>query len=1263
MTTALSVKYRNRGKWGVAKHMKRKALLRLCAFCWLVALYQIGHAQPEIVVRSGHSSPIKTMVPSPDGKVLASVDEKGLIIIWDIASTQELRAFSAPSAWSGSIAFSPDSEMIAYGYSQGIKLWNVISGKELESFSEDKIDVKDTEDHEDTENLITGIAYSPDGKSIVSVNTVGDIALWDIASGKKHILLESDCLVSAGTGLGAVYYPRSIAFSPDGKSVAFYDCSSKGTKGEEDREIGLALLDTKTGQRIKSLEKSFGDYNQRSIAFSPNGELLVSTTAVDAQNDTTVDETTVWSVASGKVRASFLGDGPVFSTDSLMVTTHKESVVSLWNISSKQKLETFPGQVSAFLADHKTIAIANDESIEMFDTKSGSKIGKLSSGNVASINSLSISPDGKSIFLNSGKSIKKWDLTSDQGFTSLEDFRSGVKTWKASPDGDIDLLIRNGNLNPFSDLAVSPNNKIVAAIHNFYQAKGEGGFNIINTLVLWDSNSGNIIKALRVKNSSDEVYPSEARSLIFSPDGRKLAILQSLRVLQLLDLYSGKVAEIPLSEGSTEIADPVNTMAFSPDGNLLGYGDGWGLGVVDVTKGEKKPGFDPFETQSELEGPEGQVISVVFSPDGTLIGAAFSEKDSPIRVGDETDVSSITYWNLSTREEVKFPARPEWAKFSYKVDKTATMSGKEIRVIVDRNKIKLFNPETKQTVATLISGDRNDWLLMTPDGFFDGTPDTWKQLIWRFNSNIFDYGAVELYFNDFFYPGLLKNLMAAKVPKSKPGKELEKIDRRQPKVEIISVGGQLKGQLTNSALVTDNHTAIITVEVTDNIAVKKQPEHGITSGARDLRLFRNGSLVKVWHGDIFEKPVGCETVATMPSEPRRVRCNTNIAVVTGANNFTSYAFNSNNVKSNDAAAAIDSNAAKRDGTLYVLAVGVDKYAASVKTAGGRDYDLNYAVADINAIGQKLTERQAALKQKQYTETKVISLKNDNATKDNVLLALNRLAKDGDKKQIPAAATQSVREEIAKIKPLEPEDGLIIYYAGHGTARCVTDEQSRRTDCDRFYLIPTDGFPSEQFADEKDRKASLYAHSISDEELSTALETVDAGKMVMVIDACNSGAIEGEEKRRGPMNSRGLAQLAYEKGMDILTASQSLQSAQEGLKIKDKQGNVIQMEHGLLTYALLLAFTDKEANKDNDDKLTESEWLSYAAARVPQLQLEAMKYRSAENRGAGDETKKRAEIVFTNGDDRNLPPEKRRLQTPRLFTRRETDPSPLIIGGR
>lgn len=88
---------------------------------------------------------------------------------------------------------------------------------------------------------------------------------------------------------------------------------------------------------------------------------------------------------------------------------------------------------------------------------------------------------------------------------------------------------------------------------------------------------------------------------------------------------------------------------------------------------------------------------------------------------------------------------------------------------------------------------------------------------------------------------------------------------------------------------------------------------------------------------------------------------------------------------------------------------------------------------------------------------------------------------------------------------------------------------------------------------------MLEHSISDLELDQAFERVDAGQILLVIDACNSGqALEAEEKRRGPMNSKGLAQLAYEKGMYVLTAAQSYQAAQEAahsyLDLQSKTGS-------------------------------------------------------------------------------------------------------------
>jgi hypothetical protein len=230
--------------------------------------------------------------------------------------------------------------------------------------------------------------------------------------------------------------------------------------------------------------------------------------------------------------------------------------------------------------------------------------------------------------------------------------------------------------------------------------------------------------------------------------------------------------------------------------------------------------------------------------------------------------------------------------------------------------------------------------------------------------------------------------------------------------------------------------------------------------------------------------------------------------------------------------------------------------------------------------------------------------------------------------------------LRNLKATEPEDAVFIYFAGHGTAQGQ-----------RFYLIPHDlGYTGERTKLDDVGLRTILEHSISDEELERAVEGIDADKLLMVIDACNSGqALEAEERRRGPMNSKGLAQLAHEKGMYILTAAQSYQAAQE----------VSQLGHGLLTYALVEeGLKQGAADSDPQDRqIVVREWFDYATTRVPNMQLEKLKV--ARDLGLG--------LSFVEPDTNPISaaPSAKRLvtQTPRAFYRRESEDRPLIVARR
>src|SRR6185436_2737671 len=126
-------------------------------------------------------------------------------------------------------------------------------------------------------------------------------------------------------------------------------------------------------------------------------------------------------------------------------------------------------------------------------------------------------------------------------------------------------------------------------------------------------------------------------------------------------------------------------------------------------------------------------------------------------------------------------------------------------------------------------------------GLFDGTPVSWNQILWRYNQDTFNVAPIEWFFNEFYYPGLLADVLAGKRPTV--SQDVSKKDRRQPIVKLSLVGDPAPASGITS------RTVKVKIEVTDAPAER---EHSQGSGARDVRLFRNGSLLKVWHGDVLK---------------------------------------------------------------------------------------------------------------------------------------------------------------------------------------------------------------------------------------------------------------------------------------------------------------------------------------------------------------------------------------------------------------------------
>jgi WD40 repeat protein len=200
-------------------------------------------------------------VYSPDGKYIASSGDN-TVRIWDstsgdivrIIDLSESNYYSGSSVWIMAVAFSPDGKYIVSGSLRySIQKRETNSGLLLQTFLGHESDV-------------TCIAYSPDGKYIVSGSIDHTVRIWNSTSGENiHILR------------GHASSIFSVAYSPDGKHIVSSSAGYDGFQGKRDTEDGEGLVsgvsvwESKSGKPVDVLKTKQYLWAAR---FSPDGKYI-----------------------------------------------------------------------------------------------------------------------------------------------------------------------------------------------------------------------------------------------------------------------------------------------------------------------------------------------------------------------------------------------------------------------------------------------------------------------------------------------------------------------------------------------------------------------------------------------------------------------------------------------------------------------------------------------------------------------------------------------------------------------------------------------------------------------------------------------------------------------------------------------------------------------------------------------------------------------------------------------------------------------------
>ncbi len=660
---------------------------------------------PELVLPSGHLEEINCTAWSPDGKFIITGSSDLTIHSWEAATGREIRTYRGAASRIRVVKFSPDGTSFVAGCEDGkILRWDLVSGTLLNVMNVHTAAVLCIDFFSNTQFLSGGMDKAA--------------RVWDISENR-----------ATTTVYEKQYTIHSVAWYPGGNFFLTGGGDHPETKGTTEQTDFPVKLWNVNGTQAKMFKAGWLDIAEDAniAGFSPDGQFVFAGYLFGGRVFDVSKESKPTDKVKGYIKFGCMGPG----AKTVLVANQKD--IDLFEFPSGKKIRSYerlPKDITSvcFSPDGNSIVYSTvSKTAVVMDVLSGEIKTRLiaRSGGVLSV---VFSPYGK--FLATGgidATVKIWDIETGVLVDVLKDQKYPVRCLAFSPDNKKIVAGCLENTGTLYDIATGK------ALYSFKGGSGSVIFSpdgkhllaldrtIENKFYMYETETGKLEKEF----SRPGIKIAKSRVNIcgvFSPDGKTIYIggtedhpvegqdghWASYGEIQVYDVPSGKFVK-QLADRQNPI---ITCMDISSDGQTLVTGSsGNTICFWNRVLGVKTSGY---EIHKDV------VMSVNFSPDNKTV--LTSSLDGTAKIIDSKSASTIIVLRGHT-------AALWGARFS--------PDGKYVVTVSWDNTTRLWNAASGVELARLTPVDTDQWLAVTPDGYFDGSEKALHTLYYTYKEHVF----------------------------------------------------------------------------------------------------------------------------------------------------------------------------------------------------------------------------------------------------------------------------------------------------------------------------------------------------------------------------------------------------------------------------------------------------------------------------------------------------------------------------------------------